>query len=62
VDLETKFWQSIVDQDTETALKLLDEPALMVSAHGSMKFGHEAYRKMAAHGATIVTSFEFSNE
>lgn len=61
VDLETKFWQSMVDQDTETALKLLDEPALMVSAHGSMKFDHEGYRKMADHGSMILTSFEFSD-
>lgn len=61
VDLETKFWQSMVDQDTDAALKLLDEPALMVSAHGSMKFDHEAYRKMADQGSMVVTSFEFSD-
>jgi hypothetical protein len=38
VDLETKFWQSMVDQDTDAALALLSEPALMVSEHGAMKF------------------------
>ena len=36
VDLETKFWQSMVDEDTDAALAMLTEPALMVSAHGSM--------------------------
>jgi hypothetical protein len=36
VDLETKFWQSLVDRDTDAALALLCEPALMVSAHGAM--------------------------
>ena len=61
VDLETKFWQSMVDQDTDAALQLLSEPALMVSAHGSMKFDHGGYRKMADHGSMIVTSFEFSD-
>ena len=40
IDLETKFWQSMVDQDTDTAISLLDEPALMVSSHGAMKFDH----------------------
>ncbi|MEO8117694.1 MAG: hypothetical protein ABI606_00030 [Rhodoferax sp.] len=32
------------------ALDLLCEPALMVSAHGAMKFDHARYRQMADHG------------
>ncbi len=61
VDLETKFWQSMVDQDTDAALEMLSEPALMVSAHGSMKFDHEGYRRMAEHGSMVLTSFELSD-
>ena len=60
VDLETKFWQSMVDEDTDAALHLLNEPALMVNAPGVMKFDHEGYRKMAEQGSMVVTSFEFS--
>lgn len=60
VDLETKFWQSMVDQETDVALGLLCEPALMVSAHGAMKFDHAGYRKMAEHGTMVVQSFQFS--
>ena len=51
IDLETKFWQSMVDQDTDTALEMLTEPALMVSSHGAMKFDHAGYRKMAEQGS-----------
>ncbi len=61
IDLETKFWQSMVDQDTDTALALLDEPALMVSAHGAIKFDHAGYRKMAEQGSVVLTSFELSD-
>ena len=61
MDLEQKFWQSLVDQDTDAALGMLDEPALMVSPHGAIKFDHAGYRKMAEHGSMIVTSFELSN-
>ena len=61
VALETKFWQSMVDQDTDTALEMLAEPALMVSAHGAMKFDHAGYRKMAEQGSMIVSSFELSD-
>ena len=42
MDLEKKFWQSMVDEDTDAALAMLTEPAVMVNAYGSMKFDHEA--------------------
>jgi hypothetical protein len=58
VDLETKFWRSMIDHDTNAALELLGEPALMVSAHGALKFDHAGYRKMAEQGSMVLTSFE----
>lgn len=61
MELETKFWQSMVDEDTDAALELLAEPALMVSAQGAMKFDHEGYREMAEQGSMVVTSFELSD-
>lgn len=41
MDLEKKFWQSMIDQDTDTATRLLCEPAVMVSSHGAMTFDHD---------------------
>jgi hypothetical protein len=61
VDLETKFWQSMVDHETDVALNLLYEPALMVSPQGVMKFDHAGYRQMADEGAMMVNSFELSD-
>jgi len=61
IALENRFWQSMVDQDTQTALAMLEEPALMVSAHGSMKFDHAGYRKMAEQGSMVIKSFELSD-
>ena len=61
IDLEKKFWQSMVDQDTDSALELLNEPALMVSSHGAMQFDHDGYRKMAENGSMIVTAFDLSD-
>jgi ketosteroid isomerase-like protein len=60
VDLETKFWQAMVDRDTDAALNLLCEPALMISSHGAMKFDHAGYRRMADQGSIVIQSFEFS--
>jgi len=50
IDLERKFWQSLVDNDTDVALGMLAEPSLMVSSHGAMSFDHAKYREMAEHG------------
>jgi hypothetical protein len=61
IALEKKFWQSMVDEDTDTALSMLDEPSLMVSAHGAMQFDHAAYRRMAEQGKMVIKSFEFSD-
>ena len=61
IDLETKFWQSMVDQDADVAVSLLEEPALMVSSHGAIKFDHAGYRKMADEGSMVLTSFELND-
>ena len=61
IDLETKFWQSMVDQDTTAALQLLHDPACMANAHGAMKFDHAGYRKMAELGPMVVKSFSLSD-
>ena len=61
IDLETRFWQSMIDQDTDVALSMLAEPSMMVSSHGAMKFDHAAYRKMAEEGAMKLSSFELSD-
>lgn len=59
--LERKFWQSMVDEDTDTALSMMAEPSLMVSPHGAMQFDHAAYRKMAEQGSMVILSFELSD-
>ena len=61
VDLEKKFWQSIVDEDTDTAVGMLADQSLMVSSHGAMKFDHAGYRKMAEQGSMVLNSFELKD-
>ena len=61
IALEKKFWQSLVDEDTDTALSMLNEPSLMVSSHGAMQFDHAQYREMAEKGDMVVKSFKLSD-
>lgn len=61
IDLETKFWQSMVDQDTDAALELLDDRAVMVSSHGAFTFDHAGYRKMAEQASMTLSSFQLAD-
>lgn len=61
IDLENRFWQSLVDEDADAALSMLDEPSMMVSSHGAMEFDHAKYREMAEKGSMVVKSFELSD-
>jgi hypothetical protein len=61
IDLENRFWKTLVDEDTDTALAMLDEPALMVSSHGAMKFDHAGYRQMAEKGSMVLKSYQLSD-
>ena len=58
IALERKFWQSMVDEQTDVALGMLAEPSFMVSPHGAMKFDHAMYRRMAEHGDQVIKRFE----
>ena len=61
IDLETKFCQSMVDNETDVALDMLAEPSLMVSSHGAMRFDHAKYRQMAEQGSMVLKSYELSD-
>jgi hypothetical protein len=61
IALENRFWKALVDEDADTAISMLTEPAYMVSSHGAMKFDHATYRKMAEQGSMIVKSYRLSD-
>ncbi len=61
IDLETKFWQSMVDQDTDAAVELLGNKAVMVSSQGAFTFDRAGYRKMAEEAPMQLSSFKLDN-
>ena len=60
-DLESAFWQSMVDGKVEVATDMLTEPAVMVSGHGLNKFDHAAYEKMASNDKIKLVDFKLSD-
>ena len=60
IALEQRFWQTMVDGNTDDALRMLAEPAGMVSSHGAMQFDHAGYRKMADNDDYKLVSYTLS--
>ncbi len=61
IELEKKFWQSMVDEQTDVALGMLAEPSFLVSSHGAMQFDHASYRHMAEHGDMVIKRYDLGN-
>jgi len=61
VELETKFWQSMVDKDAKFAKTLIARDCLITGPMGSMKIDPDAYEKMTKEGKWTLDSFKFSN-
>jgi len=61
IDLENRFWQSIVDNETDIALALLTEPSIVVGPRGAAQLRHEDYRRIVEDGTDSLKSFELSN-
>jgi hypothetical protein len=61
IGLEKRFWQSMIDNDTDVGVEMLAEPSLLVNAHGTMKFDHTTFRRMADSGAMQLESYQLSD-
>ena len=61
LDLETRFWQSMVDKDAKTAKAMIADECLITGARGAMKLDPDKYAAMAEDGQWRLDSFEFSD-
>jgi hypothetical protein len=62
MELERRFWQSMVNMDVDAAVALLDEQSTSVGMHGIHHFSPAEYREMALAGTARITAFEFFDE
>ena len=61
LDLETRFWQSMVDKDAKTAKTMIADECLITGARGAMKLNPDKYEAMTEDGKWRLDSFEFSD-
>jgi len=59
--LETRFWQSLVDKDPETAMTMIHEQCLITGPMGTMQVSPKKYGEMTREGQWRLDRFEFSD-
>jgi ketosteroid isomerase-like protein len=59
--LETRFWQSMVDKDPETAMTMIADQSLIAGPAGVMKITPKKYGEMTREGDWTLKSFEFDD-
>lgn len=60
-NLETRFWQSMVDKDVDTAVDMIAPDSIVVGPSGSMRIDAEKYGEMTRDGQWTLKSFEFED-
>lgn len=61
VDLETRFWQSMVDKDAKLARTMIAEECLIAGPSGSMKIDPAKYEAMTLDGNWDLDRFAFDD-
>ena len=61
LSLEKKFWQSMIDKDTETGARLAADPCLVTGAQGVARIDRKTFVKMMDEGAWKLHAFDFSD-
>ena len=61
IDLETRFWQSMVDKDVDTSIAMMPEQSVVTGAQGVATLKHDDYRAMSKQNESLWTlkSFKF---
>lgn len=59
-DLETRFWQCMVDKDAETSGAMLAGESLAIGPRGAMRLDPVKWEAMTKDGDWKLNSFEFS--
>ena len=61
LELEHAFWQTMIDNDTETAIRLTDDPCIVAGAQGTSKIDHPTFRKLMTAPSWKLLRYEFKN-
>lgn len=57
--LETRFWQSMVDKDPDTAMTMIADECLVAGPAGTMQIDPAKYGEMTREGDWTLDKFDF---
>jgi len=61
VELESRFWQSMVDKDTALAKTMIADECLITGPQGAMRIDPEKYERMTRDGQWRLDHYQFSD-
>lgn len=61
LNLETRFWQSMVDKDPEMAMTMIADECLITGPMGTMQITPKKYGDMTREGQWNLHMFEFTD-
>ena len=61
IDLENRFWQSMVDKDAKSAKRLIADECLITGPSGAMKIDPDKYEAMTKEGQWTLDSYRLDD-
>ncbi|MGX7894755.1 nuclear transport factor 2 family protein [Tsuneonella sp. HG222] len=61
IDLETRFWQTMVDKDAKTAANMIAGEGLVIGPMGAMAIDPAKYEAMTNEGDWNLRTFQFDD-
>src|SRR5256885_7012326 len=61
VDLEKQYWTAIKDRNVQSAMRLTDDPCIIVGASGVARISQDTFGKMLQAGGWTLHEFTLSD-
>ncbi|MBO9581243.1 MAG: nuclear transport factor 2 family protein [Sphingobium sp.] len=61
IDLENRFWKTMIDKDVETATAMMADKSIVTGAQGAATIDNQAFGKMMREGKWTLESYTFSD-
>jgi hypothetical protein len=58
IELENKFWQTMIDRDVDTAAAMMADASIVTGAQGAMTIDAKTFAKMMKEGTWELRSFK----
>lgn len=61
IDLENRFWRTMIDKDVETAAELMADKSIVTGAQGAATIDRQSFAKMMEGSDWTLESYVFSD-